>query len=351
MADLAYREEGLPYDPDYSSATISPYTYAEGTREDVAVLSVSGWMDGAGYANGAIARFLTMDKNPRHLVLGPWDHGARIDISPWREAEDPTFSLLGCVLRFFDTYLMGFDTGLQDEPPVSYYSMHNEAWAAAESWPPQPALVSLHPGTAGKLGQSATDGTAEYQCVPHTRTGVETRYERIAGMDSRRYYFDWQGRTSEMLSWDSAPLTEEMRIAGHALLDLHAGFDAPDAGLFVYLTEVEADGTERYITEGVLRAIFRTEAATPENIRINWPFRTFHRESAEPLVPGEVEQIRIPLLPVAWALSKGSRLRLSIAGADADHFKKVPHGRMARISVDLARTRLDLPVTGAEVAR
>ncbi|GHG97078.1 CocE/NonD family hydrolase [Pseudodonghicola xiamenensis] len=348
MADLAYREEGLPYDPDYSSASISPYSYTAGFRDDVAILSLSGWMDGAGYANGAIARFLTLDKNPHHLVLGPWDHGARIAVSPWRNSEEPDFSVLGCVLRFFDTYLMGADTGLKGEPPVSYFAMHEEAWAEAESWPPQPTLDVLHPGTAGALGQSATEGAAEYQFVPHTRTGFETRYERIAGMDSRNYYYDWQGRTAEMLSWDSAPLSEETRIAGHALLDLHASFDAPDAGLFIYLTEVEADGTERYITEGVLRAIFRAEAEAPENIRINWPYRTFHRDSAEPLPAGEMQQIRIPLLPVAWTLSQGSRLRLSIAGADADHFKKVPHGRMARISVDLAQTRLDLPVVKTE---
>ncbi|WP_138466561.1 CocE/NonD family hydrolase [Poseidonocella sp. HB161398] len=348
MADLAYREEGLPYDPDYSSAAISPYAYAAGIPADVAVLSVSGWLDGAGYANGAIARFLTLDRNPRHLVLGPWDHGARIDVSPWRESEDPGFPLLGCVLRFFDTYLEGAETGLAGEPPVSYYALHEEAWQDAADWPPQPGIRSLHPDAAGGLGATASEGVARYQCVPQTGTGSETRYERIAGMDSRNYYCDWQGRSDAMLSWDSAPVAEETRIAGHPLLTLSAAFDAPDAGLFAYLTEIEADGTERYITEGVLRALFRQEAEPPETIRVAWPFRSFRRGSALPLPAGELQTIRIPLLPTAWTLSKGSRLRLSIAGADADHFKKVPHGRMPLISVDLAGTRLDLPMAGAE---
>ena len=349
MADLGYREEGLPYDPEYSSASISPYAYAEGVPEDVAILSVSGWMDGAGYANGAIARFLTLDKNPRHLVLGPWDHGARIDVSPWREGETPSFRLLGCVLRFFDTYLMEAETGMRSEPPVSYFALHEEAWNDAESWPPQPQVRALHPAAAGALGDGAEAGTAHYQSVPEARTGFETRYERIAGMDSRNYYCDWQGRTEAMLHWDSAPMQADTRIAGHALLTLAASFDAPDAGIFVYLTEIEADGTERYITEGVLRAIFREEAPATDNIRINWPFRSFRRDSIEPLPLGELQTIRIPFLPTAWTLSKGSRLRLSIAGADADHFKKVPHGRMPRISVDLGQTRLDLPLATDKV--
>lgn len=343
MADLSYREEGLPYDRSYSSASISPYAYCEGTREDVAILSMSGWMDGAGYANGAIARFLTLDRNPRHLVLGPWDHGARIDVSPWRVAEDPSFSVVGCVLRFFDTYLMGMDTGLQGESKVAYFKLHQESWEEAESWPPQSQQLVLHPTGERKLQLQATSGTTNYQCVPHTGTGVETRYERIAGMDSRKYYFDWQGRTALMLSFDSGPM-DATTLSGHALLELTASFDAPDAGLFVYLTEVEADGTEHYITEGLLRAIFRNEQEAPDNIRSNWPFRSFHRESAHALPIDQQQQIRIPLLPTAWTLSKGSCLRLSIAGADCDHFKKVPHGKMPLITMDLARTRLVLPI-------
>lgn len=346
MADLSYREEGLPYDKSYSSASISPYSYCEGTREDVAILSMSGWMDGAGYANGAIARFLTLDRNPRHLVLGPWDHGARIDVSPWRAAEDPSFSVLGCVLRFFDTYLKDMNTGLQDEPRVAYFKMHEESWGEAGTWPPEPYQLELHPADNESLQSDATTGTASYQFVPHTGTGFETRYERIAGLDSRNYYADWQGRTVPMLSFDSAPM-DGTTLSGHAILELTASFDAPDAGLFVYLTEVEADGTERYITEGVLRAIFREEQQPPANICINWPFRSFHRESARALPINEPQKIRIPLLPVAWAISKGSRLRLSIAGADCDHFKKVPHGKMPQIAVDFSGTRLVLPVERA----
>ncbi|MFK7854132.1 MAG: CocE/NonD family hydrolase [Granulosicoccus sp.] len=344
MADLSFRENALPYDPEYSSASISPYAYADGVNEDVAILSVSGWMDGAGYANGAIARFLTLDKNPHHLVLGPWDHGARIDVSPWRRSEEPEFPLLGCVLRFFDTYLMGYDTGLQNEAPVSYYRLHEETWAQADNWPPVANTTRLYPVSSKALSLRSGTGSESYQCIPDMGTGFETRYERIAGMDSRNYYYDWQGRTERMLFWDTKAAAADVAMAGHALLNLCASFDAPDAGIFVYLTEIEEDGSERYITEGVLRALFREETSPPENIRINWPFRSFHRDSTQPLPINVVQNFRIPLLPTAWTLSQGSRLRLSIAGADHDHFKKVPHGKLPKITVNLANTSLVLPI-------
>ncbi len=335
MPEFRFREEALPYDPTFSSASFSPYAVAEGTREDVAILSVSGWMDGAGYANGAIARFLTLSKNPRHLLLGPWDHGARIDVSPWRKAESPDFPWLAEILRFFDHYLMGRDTGLQNEAPVHYFSLHAQAWRGAEQWPPQWEQTELHLNGEGRLEAqpSQAEGSDDYQVDFTWGTGHGTRYERIAAINSTEYYPDWQGRTGKLLSYTSAPLDSAAELAGHAVIELHLSSSEPDAALFVYLTEIEADGRERYVTEGLLRALHRKEAPCPPMFRTSWPFRTFRREDARPLVPGQAELIRFALLPVAWRFSPGSRIRVSLAGADADHCGQIPHGRPPRLTV------------------
>jgi predicted acyl esterase len=66
------------------------------------------------------------------------------------------------------------------------------------------------------------------------------------------------------------------------------------------------------------------------------------------LVPRQVERIRIPLLPVAWQFSAGSRIRLSIAGADDDHCGQVPHGRPPLLKMFWGRSHpsvLELPLT------
>jgi putative CocE/NonD family hydrolase len=334
MAEFRFREEGLPYDPAFSSATISPYSVAHGIRPEVAILSISGWLDGAGYMNGAISRYLTLANNPRHLLLGPWDHGARIDVSPWRKAVEPGFPLLGDVLRFFDTYLMNLETGLRAEAPIHYFSVHAEAWRAATSWPPVETQTRFFLAPAGALADSAPSaGEDEYQVDFTLGTGSETRYERIAGIDSRDYYMDWQGRSARMLSYTSAPLAAASELAGHGLVDLWLACSERDVALFVYLTEVEADGTERYVTEGLLRALHRKEQPAPESYRTTWPFRSFARADATPLVPGKVERIRIPFLPVAWRFAAGSRIRLSVAGADDDHCGQVPHGRPPLLKV------------------
>ncbi len=136
MAEFKCRDDALPYDPAFTPAAFSPYNYLDEMPRDVAVYAVSGWTDGAGYANGALSRYLTLPNKNKRLLLGPWDHGARVNSSPWRARQEPEFPLLGEVLRFFDQHLAGRDTGLADEAPIHYFAVHAEEWRSAENWPP-----------------------------------------------------------------------------------------------------------------------------------------------------------------------------------------------------------------------
>ncbi|WP_198370594.1 CocE/NonD family hydrolase [Roseomonas rosulenta] len=331
VGGFPYRDEALPYDPSFTMARISPYHYRRGIRPDVAIYCVSGWMDGAGYANGAIARYLTMAENPRHLLLGPWDHGARINTSPWRAAEAPEFPLLAELTRFFDEYLMGRDTGLRAEAPVHVFHQHAEVWQAAAQWPPHDESAALPLGAAG--GFDGAPGQVAHRTDPRWGSGSGTRYERIAAIDARAYHTDWQAREARLTSWTGAPLAISMELSGHAVAELTIASSEPDASVLLYLSEVAEDGTVRYVTEGLLRLIHRAEAPHPEDYVCTWPWRSFARGAARPMVPGNAERVRIPLLPTGWTFARGSRLRLSLSGTDADHIGQHPHGRPPVISV------------------
>ena len=102
-------------------------------------------MDGAGYANGALSRFLTLPNAERRIMLGPWDHGARVNASPWRARVEPELPVLGEVLRFFDEHLAGRETGLGEEDPIHYFTVHAEEWrSAAELAAGQGQPAALH---------------------------------------------------------------------------------------------------------------------------------------------------------------------------------------------------------------
>jgi hypothetical protein len=352
MTEFKCRDDSLPYDPSFTPASFSPYNYVDEIPSDVAVYAVSGWTDGAGYANGTLSRFMTLPNKNKRVLLGPWDHGARVNSSPWRARQEPEFPVLGEVLRFFDQHLAGRDTGLADEDPVHYFAVHAEEWRSAKSWPPVTGTRRYYLAAGRQLaGAQPNDVAADEVKADFTAgSGTQTRYERIAGIDATNYYNDWSERSAKLAGFTTAPLDTSLDIAGHTVVSLWLASSEPDAAVFAYLSEVETDGTVRYITEGVLRAIHRAEAPPPRTYKATWPWRTFARKDAKPMPIGEPQLLRFALLPVAWRFAKGSRIRLSISGADADHFVQTPHGRpptLKLMSGGAQASMLELPVGGA----
>jgi len=347
MTEFKCRDDALPYDPSFTSASFSPYNYVDQIPQDVAVYAVSGWTDGAGYANGVLSRYLTLPNKNKYVLLGPWDHGARVNSSPWRARQEPEFPVLGEVLRFFDQHLAGRDTGLADEDPIHYFAVHAEEWRSAESWPPVTGTRRFYLAANRQLSDAAPNAKAadEVKADFTAGSGTQTRYERIAGIDATHYYNDWAGREAKLAGFTTPALDSPLDMAGHAVLSLWLASSEPDAAIFAYLSEVEADGSVRYVTEGVLRAIHRAEAPAPPNYRTTWPWRSFARKHAKPMPIGEPQLLRFALLPVAWRFAKGSRIRLSIAGADADHFVQTPHGRPPVLTVQ-GGSAIELPTAG-----
>ena len=332
--EFAFREEPTPHDPALHSGACSPYWYLPEARNKVAIYSISGWYDGSQFANGAISRFLTMAGPHDRLLLGPWDHGARANGSPFRgTGPESQFPLLAEVLRFFDEHLTGLDTGLADEAPIHFHTVHEEKWKAASQWPPHADSSTwfLHPGGALSREAPARESRVPYPVRFTTGTGTSTRFERLGALAVTDFYHDWNERQDRMLSFTTAPFGTQVELTGHAIVNLRVSTSEHDASLFAYLSEVDADGRACYITEGALRMLHRAEAECPPNYRTTWPFRTFHRDDARRCTPGVPEPVRFALLPISWQLAKGSRLRLSIAGTDCDHFAQVPHGRPPKL--------------------
>lgn len=349
LAEFRYRDDPLPYQPDFTPDAFSPCGYVDGFRDGVAVYSVSGWYDGAGFSNASISRFLSLPNSRRHLLLGPWDHGARTNISPWRETEAPAFELLGELLRFFDHYVAGLETGLDREAPIHFYSIHDENWCSAAQWPPPSDARSFHLADGNRLADDAGKAAVtDYRTDFSIGTGEDTRFARLAAKNCHDYYASWHGRDAAMLSYTSDPLDQELHIAGHPILTLAFAASEPDAAIHVYLSEVDADGRSIYVTEGVCRALHRAETDAPPKYRTTWPYHSMARADASPLVPGQEALLRLALLPIAWTFAAGSRIRISISGADADHFMQVPHGRPPILSVrsGAGASMLQLPCVG-----
>ncbi len=363
MPDFAhqfrYRDAGLSDDPDYTSASISAYHYANRDADrTTACYSISGWMDGAGYSLGAIQRHLWLANPANRLMLGPWDHGARAQASPWRQRAgvDQQSFVIADVLRFFDRHLGGCEEATGNEASVHYFTMGAETWKAADVWPPQATEQHLYFGADGDLKPNPPTDTeasdayiADFDC----RTGFNTRYDRLYITPVETYYDDWQGRDKRMLCYTGAPFDVDTEVTGHPTVTLHFTCSEKDCAFFVYLEDVTPEGRVVYVTEGIFRALHRRPGPNPETIPATGPTHSFRQADAQVLIPGEATEAAFELLPTSYLFRRGHRVRLAIAAADSDHYSRIPDGRPPKLQFFRQADRsshLMLPVVGAKSA-
>lgn len=140
----------------------------------------------------------------------------------------------------------------------------------------------------------------------------QSRYERTAALiDATNCYPDWRERQDTFLNYTSESLDEPPTVTGHIVVSMDLISSEPDASLFVYVTEIEADGAHRYVTEGMLRALHRAHSEPPSTYRCTWPYHSLKRTDAHPLQPNVPARIEFALLPTSWTFSAGSRIRIS----------------------------------------
>ncbi len=319
---------GTPLDGSGSIGLFSPHNYVRDLEASgAAVYSYSGWLDGA-YPHAAIKRFLSVRSPGSRLILGPWNHGGGWNVNPAARPSHSGFHHEAELLRFFDVHLKGIDTGILNEKPVRYYTMVEESWKASIAWPPpQSEILTLFFRENHLLSTkkpSAEDWTDTIRVDVTAGTGEQTRWRNQLAVDAPVRYAERSREDEKLLVYTSEPLLRGMEVTGHPIVTLYAASSANDGNFIVYLEDVNEKGRVNYVTEGQLRAIHRKLSPAEPPYRQVVPYRTYKREDAMPLVPGEVAELVFDLLPTSYFFRAGHSVRVAIAGADADQFAQPP---------------------------
>jgi len=297
-------------------------------QSNTPIYRIGGWYDGA-LANSAIKGFLST-KNSVKLLVGPWDHGPAQHISPFIYSNKKTFSVWTEMLRFFDYHLKDIDNGIMDEPPISYYAMGKEQWRHVYDWMPNDSkyktfLCSADNSLPEKI-KNKTEGCLHYGIDKNFGTSGGARWNSLTikyRYNRRIAYADWTKRTKNLLHFTSEPLTKNMELTGHATAEIYLSSDAKDVQLFVYISSVDKFSKATHITEGQFRGLHRKESNKKSPVPTFAPYHTFNKEDAMEWIPNKVEKIHFELIPTSHLIKKGERIRISIAGADADHFDEI----------------------------
>jgi uncharacterized protein len=295
-------------------------------QSGVPVYMTTGWYDLFSGANDMFLWYANLTV-PRRLLVRPLDHSEveknQFDLDYGSEAH-----------RWFDYWLKGIDNGIMNEPSIYYYVMgvpKKDAWRTSNQWPlPNQKLTRFYFGE-GKTGSvaSTNDGflrpeppghqdAADAYTVDYSTTSG--KYSRWYAVNWPRNYPDMQTNDQRALTYTTPPLEADVEVTGHPEAHLWLTTDAPDLDTFIYLEEVDGRGRSTYITEGILRATHRGLSQAPYK-NLGLPFHPHYQSDLAPIPPGQPVELVFSLLPTSYRFSKGSRIRVTVAFADADNFE------------------------------
>lgn len=310
-----------------------------------AIYNYSGWFDGD-YQHAAIKRFLNLTTPGHKLIIGPWEHGGYVNLSPTVN-QMGTFDKASELLKFFDYHLKGMPTGVDAEPKVYYYTMVEDKWKAAQAWPPKANMQTVYLSNNKVLTSTLPEeGFVSYKADTTTGSGHMTRWKALNGKIKKPPVYEEFGTlTPKMACFTGDALTEDMEVTGHGVVNLQVEVPVTEAAFFVYLADVDEKGHIQYVTEGSLNGLYRKIGDNPPFVDCA-PYHSYCSYDAAPLSVKEPNLLKFDLLPTSYLFKKGHKLMIAISCADKDHFTPItPHGTVVKILTGgNTATSVELPV-------
>jgi uncharacterized protein len=255
-------------------------------------------------------------------LMGAQNHYAGIDVPKKllftgpTHMERPFNAIHGEMVRWFDHWLKGIDTGVMQEPPVKLWVQGANAWREADDWPlPETRWTKFYLDSWERLRTDpfvpggrdiGYDEPDTFVQMPPTHT------RRIAGL---RYL--------------SEPMAEDTLVCGPLALNFFAEVDQDDTNWIIVVKDVGPDVSlhsgrpgefepptvpERELTRGWLKASNR---ALDEARSTPWrPWHRLTRAARQPVVPGEINEYRVELLSMANQFRRGHRICVEITSLD-----------------------------------
>lgn len=244
----------------------------------------SGWPI---HLPGVLTGWENLTHNPNKklfLMETPSVHGP---LRPWRDHQD-------ILLRWYDHWLKGIDTGMMDEPPVTYLVKGADEWHTATDWP--------LPGTEWTRFYLHGDGS-----LNTTAPGPDQPVRSFTNDP-----FLYPGQEVPGVRYATPELEADLTLVGPITLHMSAELDQPDATWFVTVRDIAPDGKASVITKGWLRASHREVDPA-----LSKPWKPFHpHDRVVPVPAGEVLDYAINVVETSMCFRKGHRLALEIRGQD-----------------------------------
>jgi predicted acyl esterase len=254
--------------------------HSYGDRHDaiqVPVLTIGGWDDGF-FRSGTLSNIEAAPERT-WAIYGQWLHLPPVALGP---SCSPLCLIKplpsGVLLAWFDHWLMQLPDVPLPQTPI--FISEEGPRGKSQGWREVEWLAEAGNSPTYELG---SDGSL---VATATNSAVVTINQPIEP--------DIAGGSA---SFTTMPFTEDRILLGHAVLAIRATLSADDANFYIELIDVAANGKERVVNEGFLKASHRNSDINPE-----------------PVTPGVAIDYRIPVRADHYRFAAGNQLRIRISG-------------------------------------
>ena len=308
--------------------------YAGDHPRDFATLQISGWFDDD--YPGTRSNWALMEKHgakPSRLVVGPWRHGYNRDrmLNGYRFGADAIRSDIWLLKqKWYDHYLKGVDNGVADQR-VEYFVLGANEWRTADAWPPRDAEARAYyfhsDGQAnkftdkGRLKTVAPTGSQPPENYIYDPSDAPKNWYRFDLMtswaDYQSYPYDFKDieTRSDVVTFTTEPLEDDVTIAGNIKVVLYASTDVKDTDWWAYVSDVAPDYSSNRLSVGALRARFRNLDDPDTHIFGS----NFEKEE---LLSGDLQDVvcyEVSIPSVANTFKKGHRIRIAVMNAHENY--------------------------------
>lgn len=261
---------------------------------------------------------------PAKLLMGPWTH---LDAAFGAGLPRDGVPLLNQIqLRWFDQYVKGLPVGAETLPNVTQWVYGAERYVTARDWPHPAAKAQryyLHAN--GGLSTESPGGNEAVSRVLQVPIGGLCSASTVQWTAGAAGYLPLpcfeNSNASDRLAivYETAPLAAPLYLNGPIQADIWMESTAGDAGLSIRVSDVDARGVARTLTNGLqtasLRAVDASRSRTLDGQMIQ-PWHPYTRASVQPLPRNEPVLVPIEVFQTSAVIAAGHRLRVSVSASN-----------------------------------
>jgi predicted acyl esterase len=226
-------------------------------------------------------------QGPKKLELQPFPP---MQERPYHEHHD-------LLIRWYDYWLKGIDTGIMDQPPIKLFVEGIKKWRNEHEWP------------------LARTKWTEFYLRPRHQLSMEPEPLSTDCVPPDGFYQPPLTVTNVVhtLRYVSPPMTEDTEVTGPSVLYLYASIDSDDTNFIVKLNDIDPYGNRAPLTTGWLKASHRE---IDEGKSTFWRPHHPHTRGV-PVVPGEIYKYAIRIYSMSNVFKAGHRIELEIRSQEA----------------------------------